>query len=159
MWRKLVIHFNKSAFLSPKCIFVKDSLHSPVWNKTLPYQWYARSTERRVNCSVMLNNIVYNVCRMSFRHTHDITERRVTGLDGRVKSKSSPVGQKWRQSVISLSTKSYLINHTMKHTGEKPYNCKQCDKALSMKIRLINHRKTHTEQKWFKCNLCDKVFS
>jgi len=37
-----------------------------------------------------------------------------------------------------------LLSHYIVHTGERPYKCKQCDRAFSHKSNLTSHFRTHT---------------
>ena len=45
-----------------------------------------------------------------------------------------------------------------KHTGEKPHQCCQCDKAFVQKSDLTNHIRIHTGEKPYQCSQCDKAF-
>ena len=58
---------------------------------------------------------------------------------------------KWTEETHELA-------HRM-HTGEKPYNCKECDSDLTLKSYMIVHMRTHTGEKPHKCTECEKTFS
>ena len=45
------------------------------------------------------------------------------------------------------------------HTGEKPHQCSQCDKAFYRTSDLKGHIMTHTGEKPHQCSQCDKAFS
>ena len=49
---------------------------------------------------------------------------------------------------------SALRRHLIKHSGEKPNKCNQCDYASSQTGHLKMHLKTHTGEKSNKCSLC-----
>ena len=50
------------------------------------------------------------------------------------------------------------IDHTRRHTGDKPYKCSRCDMCFFDKGTLQKHIDRHEGNKRYKCSLCDAAF-
>ena len=54
---------------------------------------------------------------------------------------------------------SQLKRHLVKHTGEKPFSCKKCNRRFSRSDHVKVHMLIHTKNEPFKCSICSKEFT
>ncbi|KAK7792902.1 hypothetical protein R5R35_010171 [Gryllus longicercus] len=60
---------------------------------------------------------------------------------------------------MAFLSRSTLINHRHRHTGERPHRCGFCGKAFILKSHLRSHLRTHTGERPFRCDVCGDAFA
>ena len=54
----------------------------------------------------------------------------------------------------------YLYSISIRrHTGERPYACKQCDMRFQTRGNVKRHMRSHTGEKPFECDVCSARFT
>lgn len=61
-----------------------------------------------------------------------------------------------RYCVFQLKT--FDIDPLSHSAGEKPYQCKTCDRSFASSSTLTTHMRIHTGEKPYSCTVCDRRF-
>ena len=61
------------------------------------------------------------------------------------------------RNIVNAANVTSFAVHPQPHTGEKPYQCIQCERDFAPN-KILNLR-THTGEKPFQCSNCDMAFS
>ena len=67
--------------------------------------------------------------------------------------------EKSNQTVMAVNQSGKLTKRLRNQTGEKSYQCTQCNKAFNQSCDLTKHLRTHTSEKPYQCTQCNKAFS
>ena len=59
----------------------------------------------------------------------------------------------------TFAVKCDLTQHLRTHCGEKPFQCDHCGNGFPSSSRLIRHLRTHSGEKPFQCDQCEKTFA
>uniref|UniRef100_H3BHN7 Zinc finger protein 408 n=1 Tax=Latimeria chalumnae TaxID=7897 RepID=H3BHN7_LATCH len=81
----------------------------------------------------------------------DVEQKRFSRRDS---SQIDPSERKY-----SYSSEESFKAHVLFHQGERPFKCKQCDKAYGTKRDLREHEVLHTGERPFECDECGKTFA
>jgi len=60
---------------------------------------------------------------------------------------------------MSFTTQGHLTDHKRRHSGERPYICKDCGDKFMRSSTLKIHLRRHTGEKPYKCEKCERAFS
>lgn len=53
---------------------------------------------------------------------------------------------------------SFLLNHQLAHTDERPFKCDVCNSSFKRSCDLNSHKRIHNNERRFECNLCKRSF-
>jgi uncharacterized Zn-finger protein len=113
-----------------------------------------------------------NLTRHSFHHTREESRELKRG-----RHKSDVTAFECATCLKIFKRKSYLVEHLMSHTGEKPFKCEVCGVNFRRHSNLVRHIKSHSESDYltgqhlqrgrrrskdnrikYNCDVCSKTF-
>jgi hypothetical protein len=59
----------------------------------------------------------------------------------------------------SFAESGTLVQHMRVHTGERPFPCDRCDRSFTTSSTLVKHMRVHTGERPYPCDYCDRSFT
>lgn len=81
------------------------------------------------------------------------------GLDLHVRRHSGDRPYRCKECDKGFAESSNLKVHMRIHTGEKPHVCTRCGRSFSRVFLLQIHQRTHTGERPYSCEVCSKSFA
>ena len=141
-----------------------DSEGTIIWDETddpgLSYEQRPKKEDETFNLVTDTNKIKLEITSEDTLHEQnkmdDSSKKKQKGRSPQGRKKSTPVICKVCGK--SYTDRSYLKQHMMSHSGEKPFSCTECGESFKNKKLLRDHKLLHTNEKPYQCTVCGRCF-
>ena len=113
-----------------------------------------------IQCADDVEDNVDNVCPLTLALNLDEKSKSApsTVSPNTTKEKEKTKLFECSECKISFRTKGHLLDHSRKHTGERPFLCTECGSNFTTQSNLKRHKKSHTQDKKWTCHECQTKF-